>query len=260
MKTIATFILSLIISSSWAQDIDATKLFTKIVFEENTVRDSDNNRLSDQEIFDLLFRIDTSMNCFNLLELHFNDLTSYSSIVRYLIPRSVSLSESSDEKLIDVVAPIHNRQTGVWLSNQVLFQIDSEMKYSLQTVLPQNNDLNLINSKHEYWGIQRINSVFEKIELDSCLISYKLSFNNEIQFSHSYSNGRKCGLYDESKPSFIHHLGFLEGYWKSSGENLIFTNTTFDEVIIWQYKRIGNKLILKRGEDYIIELVSRSSK
>ncbi len=253
MKIVSIIVFSVILSNLFARDVSTEKLYSKILFEEITVTDKDGKIITSSEIFNHLFFVDTTINCFGGHS-KFQDLKYSFDIESNVRPAEIQHFKKSNRKGYEIFKLNSNPETGAITEKQYLFDIETKDIGQINKVLPSSSDNNLVNSKHDIWKIVKFEIDSRSPEIDSCLSEYYLQFFDSSRFNHSYKLGNRCGNPNESEEDYYHMLSYLKGYWKTIGNKLILVNHNYEKPIMWDYKINVETLELSLGEKYIIAL------
>jgi len=260
MKFIATLIFSIIISSLLAQDLSTEKLYTKIIFEEISIKDKSGKIITESNLFDQLFSVDTSIHCFGEVEFKFKDLAYNSELLNInRWTQQIEFKEGSNENGYEIFKHNINPETGNLISKQHLFSFETKSIDKIEKASTPN-DSNLINTKFDNWKIVSIENNSKSIEIDSCLLNYNLSLFDSNKLNQSYKSGLNCGKYIEASKDYFHGLTYFKGFWKTINDKLIIVNAEYEKIIIWKYEFKNNTLKLKQGKEYLITLRKESCK
>lgn len=261
MKIIFVLLFSFSLTNLWAQNPSTEKLYAKIISEEIPVKGKNGDTISESMIFNQLFSVDTLIDCFGAEQFRFVDLVNHYGVEFHRRPEHLKINYKLVGNLFEVFKFFINPETGTLTETKHLFDIETKYIDKIETTSPNTNDSYLVNTKSDAWKIISIEHNSKRIEIDSCLLNYKLYLLDANKFNHSYKSGYICGK-NEIKTEFdyFHKLTFLEGFWKTINNKLIIANETYEKLNIWNYEYKNDSLILKRGLDYIITLKKVSRK
>jgi len=246
--------------------IDTEYFYLKVVFDEIPLYDNDGEEITNKQLFKFLFNVDyfTTMEWDGPQVERFSDLVSnftYPFYGPYTKYSHLKFGKSLEHNLTEIYTSIYNDETGAFIEDQTLFSINSKNLLGLNSIKIKPNNKAVLEKLYGQWEIIDIEYRGDKKVLDSCLKKYSLTFSKGQIFTHGYYGHNKCELIDINNASYKHRLSYTQGYWKVEGNDLLFVNSTFQNMIKWKYQL--EKKILKLSlridhQDYIITLQSKS--
>lgn len=250
------------------------KIYTKIVFEEIEVRDTNGKTKTNEEVFDLFYQIDTVNNCFGELKEEFiENLYSSNGLLIVKSDNEIHIIEGDSAKSeIEFTRALRN-DNGEFLKTEIIFSADSDIINNLSkpiNFISSLNDERLLTNENQCWVVDEIIYDKTQIYLDSCHSKYRLCFNNKLQYKQDFKGSIECetfvdkvkikkeGFFKYWEDEVKHIIIFQEGKWRTKENRLYLTNKEENGVKIILYSIDGEKLILEPAPDYKVILKKAS--
>jgi len=258
--SIIFFFLSFNLSSQLL--IETEYFYLKAVFDELPFYDTKGEKITNEKLFKFLFNIDyfTTIDWDGPHAERFHDLISnftYPFYGPYTKYSHLKFRKSLKPEMTEIYVSLYNNETGEFIEDKTLFSINSKNLLGLNSIIIKPNNKVVLEQIYGLWEIINIEYRGDKKVLDSCLKKYSLTFSKGQIFKHGYYGHNKCELIDISKSSYKHWLSYTQGYWKVEGNDLLFVDSTFNNMIKWKYQfeKKTLKLSLRIDhQDYIITL------
>jgi len=258
------------VSNLFGQIDTINRLYTKIMFEDINVKDSLGNFIVKDDVFDLIYKVDSVANCYGEMKEEFIDnlylangiiiITSVNEIIE-----NKNFNSKSEIEFIRIL----REETGEYLKNKKIFRLSSQVLDNLNNPInfnSSNNDERLITGDSSYWLISEIIREKKRIYIDDCHKMFKLQFKNKSQYSQDYNGNVKCltkinrdeiirkGYLKYWEEEIKHSINFIKGKWKTENNKLYLANFKENKIKIVPYQIEGNTLILKPTKNYKIVL------
>lgn len=261
----------MLILSNLTGQIDFTnKLYTKILFEDIELKNSEKDTLTDEDIFKMFYHVDTLLGSFGeqkdeyIENLYVND-----GLLKVMTENEIdTIKNWNNETIVDFIVLLRD-DSGNEIRKEKLFSLNQEYINELNFPISYDftkNDEKLLTKEGEYWKVIKIKNEKKEIYLDECHDKYMLKFDDKKTFVQCYRDSIRCqtsidterikedGFFMYFENEVFHSIVFNKGKWKTHQNKLLLSNKQENWVKIIPYQIIDKLLVLEPKPKYLITL------